>query len=105
MGIRGYARVRARVPGRALRDRPGRRTGTGGGCEVRRAAARAGAAFAPAVAPDIGATEALMADDRRHDVLERDRRYGDSNGDALVDPELSDEAAEALEEEEQDIQE
>src|SRR4051794_40697914 len=105
MGIRGYARVRARLPGRALRGRSCRRDGIGGGCEVRRAAARAGAAVAPALTPDAGAAEALMADDRRHDVLERGGGYGDSNGDGLVDPDLSEEAAAALEEEEQDIQE
>jgi uncharacterized protein (TIRG00374 family) len=46
-----------------------------------------------------------MADDRRHDVLERDERYEDASGDELVDSQLSEEAAEALEEEEQDIQE
>jgi uncharacterized protein (TIRG00374 family) len=46
-----------------------------------------------------------MADDRRHDVLERGERYGSSDGDEFVDSELSEEAAEVLEEEEQDIQE
>src|SRR5215218_5020241 len=105
MGVRGHARVRARVPRRALRGGPACRPRACRGRAPRRPASRPGRACRAARDPEAGAAENLMGDEPRQELAERDDALhapgDDDDTDAPRDEgggaDLEELAAEALE--------
>src|SRR4051812_10470594 len=111
MGVRRHARVRARVPRRALRGRPARRPRASRGRAPCRAAGRPGGPGRAARDPEAGAAEDLMGDESRQELAEPEeelriaRDDGASPRDEGGGADLEELAAEALEDETEDFEE